>query len=217
MIRNRETGEINPLLIPLIIAVVLVLGIGGFAGWAYINYTDQKNNVDQKIEVAVTKAKQEQSDEDDKKFAEREKEPYRQFIGPEDLGRVQFDYPKTWSSYIAKTTSSAFEAYFQPVTVPPIDGKALFALRVTIESRSYDDAINSIYQPKVKSGELRSSPITVEGFSGVRFDGKFSSEVPNGAMVIFKVRDKTMRIYTEDPARLNDFNEIILKNLKFNP
>jgi hypothetical protein len=32
---------------------------------------------------------------------EREKYPYKTFSGPEDYGKLTFEYPKTWSVYIA--------------------------------------------------------------------------------------------------------------------
>jgi hypothetical protein len=39
----------------------------------------------------------------------------------------------------------------------------------------------------------------------------------NGAMLIIKVRDKTLKIYTLSTSYLGDFNRIILPNLTFVP
>jgi hypothetical protein len=36
-------------------------------------------------------------------------------------------------------------------------------------------------------------------------------------MVVIKVRDKTLKIYTESTDYMSDFNDIVLKNLTFSP
>lgn len=217
MIRNYDQrGEVNPLLLISIVLTILVLGLGSFGIWAYINYTDQKNNVDQKISAAVAVAKQQQSTEDEAKFAEREKQPTRQFAGPEDLGRVQVNYPKTWSVYIDKDGSgnSNYEAYFSAGAVAPINSKTPYALRITIEKKSYEEIVKE-YQEQVKKGELKSSPVTLQGQTGTRLDGKFSKDI-SGSMVLFKVRDKTLQVYTQSPTFTSDYDNIILPSLIFN-
>lgn len=204
------------LLIPTIILGVLTLTFGSLGIWAYVNYNDQKNNVDQKISAAVASAKKEQTEVDQKEFLEREKEPYRPFVGPDDLGRPAFNYPKTWSVYIgADTRGREFQAYFQPITVPATNSGTPYALRVSVESRAYEDYLKG-YETAVKKGDLKSSPIAIQGMNGTRLDGNFSKTV-RGSMVIFKVRDKTLRVYTESETFQPDFDNIILKSLTFNP
>lgn len=212
---SLEAGIMNPLLIPTIVLGVLVLGFGSFAIWSFVNYSDQKNNVDEKISAAVAVAKKQQSDTDAKTFQEREKEPYVKFVGPDDLGRVTFNYPKTWSAYIDKSSDSQYEAYLQPSVVPPIDSKTPYAARVSVTSKSYEDTLKS-YQELVKKGDLKSSPIAVKGLNGTRLDGNFSKTV-QGSMVIFKIRDKSLSVYTESNTFKPDFDSIILASLDFNP
>lgn len=214
--RTDQRGEVNPLLIISIVLTVLVLGLGSFSIWAYVNYTDQKNNVDQKISAAVADAKRQQTLEDEAKFAEREKQPTRQFTGPEDLGRVQVNYPKTWSVYVDKDGggSANYEAYFATSVVPPIASKTPYALRITIAKKSYEDVLRE-YQEMVKKGDLKSSPVTLQGQTGTRLDGKFSKEI-SGSMVLFKVRDKTLQVYTQSPTFTPDYDNIILPSLIFN-
>ena len=213
--RTSESGETNPLLIISIVLTILVVGLGSFSIWAYVNYTDQKNNVDQKISAAVATAKQQQIEEDNATFAEQEKQPTRQFVGPQDLGRVQIDYPKTWSAYVDKDGSSgSFEAYFAVGSVQPVANKTPYALRITVEKKSYEDIINT-YQKAVEKGELKSSSITLNGETGTRLDGTLGKDV-EGSMVIFKVRDKTLKVFTESPSFVPDFNQIILPSLTFN-
>jgi len=211
---SYERGEVNPLMIVSIVLGVLVLGLGAFGIWSYLNYSDQKNNVDQKVDQAVAAAKLKQSDEDEVKFADREKQPNKQFVGPDDLGRVEFSYPKTWSGYIDKMQGNVYEAYFMPGIVPPLNSGTPYALRVTIESKTYESILDS-YQEKVKKGELRSTPVTIQGENGNRLEGKFSKDV-DGVMVLFKVRDKTLKVFTESRTFQPDFENIILKSLIFN-
>lgn len=204
-------------MLPLILAVIFLLGVGGFGTWAYVNYVDQRDNTQAKVEASVATAKSQQQEEDTKAFAEREKEPYRQFVGPADLGRLELSYPKTWSVYISKNGQDGnFEAVFHPIQVHPLDERRPYALRAVVQPNSYESVIND-FQSKVEEGELRSDAVTINGFNGVRLSGNFSQSVPNGTMVIFKVRDKTLSISSESPEFFPDFNNIILETLRFNP
>jgi hypothetical protein len=211
-----QRGEVNPLLLISIVLTILVLGLGSFSIWAYVNYTDQKNNVDQKIAAAVADAKRQQTTDDQAKFAEQEKQPTRPFAGPDDLGRVSLSYPKTWSVYVDKDGSSNnnYEAYFAAGVVPPILSKTPYALRVTVENKTYEEVLKA-FQDTVKKGDLKSSPVTLQGQTGTRLDGKFSKDI-SGSMVLFKVRDKTLEVYTQSPTFQPDYDNIILPGLTFN-
>jgi hypothetical protein len=194
---------------------VLVLLAGSAAIWAYINYNQQKTDVDNKIEIAVSKAKVDQQTVDDTKFAEREKEPNRQFVGPDTLGRLTFSYPKTWSVFVSSDGSdgSSYNAYLNPVTVPPVSEKQQYALRVTIEQKDYDQVVRT-YQEKVKLGDLRSSATSANGHNGTRLDGTFTPDI-RGAAVIYQIRDKTVTVRTDADTFKPDF-EALIKTLDFN-
>ena len=207
---KRESGFVNGWMIATISMIVLVSIISGLAVWSYVNYNDQKTNVDTKIDAAVATAKKVQADSDEVKFTERDKEPNRQFVGPDDYGRVTFNYPKTWSAYINKDVSSGggtFEAYLNPIMVPAVSTTQQFALRVVIEQKDYDKVITS-YDALVKKGDLTSSSISENGFSGTRLDGSFSKDI-RGSAVIFKIRDKTLTIRTDATTFSSDFNALI--------
>lgn len=205
----------NPLVISNVLLAVFTIGFGSVMVWALVNYNDQKNNVDAKIAVAVAEAKKEQAATDEKDFLEREKAPYLQYVGADDLGRVSFNYPKTWSVYQAKQDGNGMEVYLHPGVVPLVQQGQQFATEVKVLDRTSDQVLKG-YEASVKSGNLKSSQVVVNGFSGTRLDGKFSEKI-TGSMVIFKLRDKTLTVATNADTFKADFDNIILKSLDFNP
>jgi hypothetical protein len=166
----------------------------------------------------VATAKKEQADSDEAKFAEREKEPNREFAGPDDYGRVTFKYPKTWSVYVATdatTGGGKYTAYLNPIVVPAVTGSTAqqYALRVTIEQTAYDKEI-ATYKALIQKGDLKSQPVSANGHDGTRLDGTFSKNI-RGAAVLFKIRDKTVTIQTDADTFKPDFENII-KTIDFN-
>src|SRR5258706_16327437 len=97
---KRQDGFISPLLVATIVLGVLVVGLGIFGGWSFSQYLSYKNDVDPKIAAAVKDGKAEQQKADQVTFDEQEKLPTRTLVGPEDLGKVELAYPKTWSVYV---------------------------------------------------------------------------------------------------------------------
>ncbi len=212
----HQQGLVHPFVVTSVVLTVLVVTLGGVSIWAFVNYQDQKNNVDTKIEAAVAAAKQEQSEEDDKLFAEREKQPARQLVGPDDLGHVTFDYPKTWSVYIEKDGSEGeYDAYLHPGAVVALANDQPSALHVSILKQDYDTVVKK-YREAVTKGDLKATPVNLQGQTGTRLDGAFSKE-RQGSMVLMKLRDKTIVVATENKDFVNDFNAIVLPSLKFNP
>ena len=211
----RERGGIHASTIIVIVLTVLLAGAGSAAIWAYMQYQEQKTDVDGKIDLAATQARKEQAEADEKKFIEREKEPNRQFVGPSDYGRATFEYPKTWSVYEARDAVNGgnYEAYLNPIIVPQVSAQRQFALRVTIVDQDYDSILRQ-YQSAVKRGDLKSVGITIGEFTGTRLDGKFSKDI-RGAAVIFKIRDKTLTIRTDSNTFVKDFDALV-KTIEFN-
>ena len=133
------------LMLTIVLAVLVVI-ISVFAIWSFVNYTQQKTNVDSKVATAVAEAKKAQLDKDEQDFSPNaRKNPNLVFAGPEDYGSVTFSYPKTWSVYIGKDAANGgnYEAYLNPVSVPPVSLTQQFALRVLIQQSDYDKIIAS--------------------------------------------------------------------------
>lgn len=223
--RSLEVGAINGSIFAIIALVILVLVFGSFSIWAYLNYMDQKNNVDTKVSEAVAKAVLDQSNKDEAIFAAREKEPMRQFAGPSDYGSLSFDYPKTWSAYqatdISKGGGVTYQAYLNPILVPPAtdtidDPKkdaTKFALRIKIEQKTYDQSVAS-YQKQIEKGELKSSVYADGSHTGTMLVGNFSKDIYATAVLI-KMRDRTLTMRTDGDVFKDDYTKL-LKTVKFN-
>lgn len=214
--RTLESGSVSMLLIATI--VLGLLTAGGIAGtvYYYMNYNEQKTNVDQKISLAEAKAQKTQADTDEAKFNERDKQPFRQFVGPNDYGRLTFQYPKTWSVFVYKdvvNSGDTYQAYLNPVSVPPISTVQQYALRVTIQTADFS-TILSAYNGLVKTGALQQSTVTIGSVAATRLDGAFNTNV-HGSLVIFKIRDKTVTIQTDATTFKSDFDALI-STIKFN-
>lgn len=221
MKRNSyQRGAINGSIIAIVALVLLVLFFGGFSIWAYMQYSEQKTDVDGKVTAAVAEAKRTQADIDEAKFLEREKQPLRQFKGPEDYGAVTFDYPKTWSAYQATDLRSGggvtYYGYLNPIYVPPTTPKdAKFAVRIKIEQKVYEKAAEE-YKKQLDKGDLQSSAWSdnKNGLTGTMLKGNFTPDI-RGTAVLIKMRDRTLTVQTDSDVFLDDY-KVVLQTLNFN-
>lgn len=213
--RIYSSGSANVWLIVSVVFIITTVAALAVMVWALVSYMGERGTTQAQVDAAVATAKKEQADEDEAKFAERDKDPNREFAGPEDYGSLSFKYPKNWSVFVEKDASSGgvYQAYLNPITVPPISNTQRFALRVTIESRDYDRVI-ATYQSAVSRGDLRSSAVKFGDQNGTRLDGSFTKDI-RGSAVIFKIRDKTATLRSDADTFRNDFNKLI-STIKFN-
>ena len=211
----NELGVISGLQIAVIGLSVLVLALGSFGIWAFVSYNDAQSDVDGKIAVAVAKAREEKGDEDEAKFAEREKQPLKVFKAPDDYCGLTFQYSKKWSAFESEqiTNGGDYRAYLHPDVVPPISNSQQFALRVSIEQKDYDD-VTANYDGLVTKGDLQQSSTSSEGNQGMRLDGNFSKNI-RGSAVIYRCRDKTITVRTDADVFKSDF-ESIIRTIDFN-
>lgn len=212
----------NLLAIPLVLVTLLLFGIAAVAYMYYGEAQDYKNNVDQKVAVAVDKAEIEISEKQEKAFAEKEKSPYERYDGPASFGALRILYPKSWSAYVSEPRSRGtrpVDGYFAPKVVPSVsDAANVFALRVTVEQRTYDQVLKE-YQQRIKDGKLGARPYqspNVPNVVGTRLDGEVNDK-KQGAMIIMPMRDKTLKLWTESRDYVADFDNIILPGFSFTP
>lgn len=208
------------LIIPLVLSVVFLLAALGFGLWAFTSRADYKDNSDQKSAEAVEIAVQQESSRKDNEFIEKEKNPYKKYAGPAAFGTLDVSYPKTWSAFVTETDKGAtpVDGYFHPNFVPGLQSGTAFALRVQVTNQAYD-AEMKLLESKVKAGKVKITAFSaknVAGVTGARADGEINTG-QQGSMILIPLRDKTIKISTESQQFMNDFNSIILENLKFVP
>jgi hypothetical protein len=220
MKRLDQQGSSTGWLIAFIISTFLFVGVAIFGFWAFSERNDYKNNTDAKVVAAVEEAQQQTSAAKTKEFEEKEKNPYRTYVGPGAYGSISISYPKTWSAYVDETSTGAsiIDGYYNPATVPAIQSKANFALRVQVITQSYTQIVTTLSQ-QLKNGKFKMVPYRadkVPSVTGVRVDGEVSPG-KQGSLIILPVRDKTLKIWSEAPEFVKDLDAIVLPNLTFVP
>ena len=207
------TGLVKTIVI-IIVSLIAVTFIGLFI-WMFVRYNDVQTDVDGQISVAVAAAKDEQVTKMEAEFLEREKYPYKVFAGPVDYGQLSFEYPKTWSVYVAAaaTTGGDFNAYFNPIQVDAVGKETINALRVSIRNVSFDK-VTEDYQREV---DRRDSGLTMESvtigrdanITANRYTGKIPDTELSGFIVTFKMRDKTAILQTDSVLFQADFDKLL--------
>lgn len=199
------------------IVVIILLGLlfivaGSLAIRFRMQYQEASTNLNAKEDKAALNAQKKQADVDEQKFAEREKQPYKQFAGPDNYGRVTFQYPKTWSVYVANDAQSnggTYQAYLNPGVVPPTENSDTqqFALRITIEQNDMKTVLDN-YQSQIEAGKLKTSTVSVNGHDGTRLDGMLTDTI-RGSAVLFQIRDKILTVRTDANTFGKDFNHLV--------
>jgi hypothetical protein len=212
--------------LPLIIVSLLLILALVFGFWAYGQMQDYKNNSDAKSAAAVAAAEKTQAAKLQAQFDEQSKSPYKTFTGSATYGTVSFNYPKTWSAYVASDSNEPINAYFNPDQVPGVDSNTPLPLRVELLNTDYAQAVQQ-FSTQVSDGSVKATayvPPKMKGVNnvtpGTRFDGQViqtDNGYSNGSIVIIKVRDKTLQISTQTDDGQADFNNIILASLTFVP
>lgn len=210
----------HSLLVPFVMVLVLLVVAAGFGIWAFMERQDYKDNSDQKAAVAAQEAKVATKAEEAAKYAEEAKNPLKTYVGPSDFGSVTLQYPKTWSAYVVQNgNDQPLDAYFHPDVVPDIEQEAsVFALRIEIVEDAYDQVLAE-FTSGAEEGQITVSPYKlpkVDGVVGSRVDGQIGAE-KRGNMVLFPLRNVTLKVWTETDQYTKDFSDIVLANLTFSP
>jgi hypothetical protein len=204
-----------------VLCVVLLLGAIGFGAWAYSSRQDYKNNSDEKSAAASEVARKDEAVVQEKHFAEEYKKPLDIYNGPDALGSIHIEYPKTWSGYVegSGTSTKSLDGYFAPGVVPSVDDRtSVFALRVAVDSNDYASVVSGI-SSKQKNGQVTVSAYALPKLPkvvGVRVVGQIE-QGKDVDMVVLPLRSQTVQIWTEGAQYRNDFNTYILPNFSFSP
>jgi uncharacterized protein YxeA len=211
--RKDYSGLIKTIVI-VVLSLIAVTFIGLFI-WMMTQYDEARSNVDGQIDVAVAKAKDEQATELEKEFQEREKYPYKTFAGPADYGELTFEYPKTWSVYVAEaaTNGGNFNAYFNPIQVDTVSEDTINALRVSILNSSFEE-VTADYQNDMnrKNSNLTVESVTIgkdKDITANRYTGTIPDTELSGFIIVFKIRDKTAILQTDSVFFQEDFDKLL--------
>jgi len=217
---ESERGAVNPVVMIGVLAGLVVVALG-FGIWAFVGYSDYKNNFDSKVASAVSVARQQEDATKEAEFAESLKSPLTSYKGPAAYGSVTIKYPKTWSGYVSDADSSSpfINGYFYPGVVPDVQqSSSIFALRVQVLDSPYSTELNS-YAGYVSDGASKVSAYhapKVPSVIGVKIEGKLTNG-KSGTMVLIPLRNMTLKIWTESSRFKVDFNKYVLPNFTFAP
>ena len=215
---KKDMGDVIKIIVIVALALTTVTFIGLFV-WMMLQYNEASTDVNGQIAIAVAEAKDEQALQDEAEFLEREKYPYQTFSGPADYGELTFQYPKTWSVYVASDAAKGgdFKAYLNPVQVNEVSDNTIMALRVTIRTDDFEK-VTAEYQRKM---EARDADLTMEsitfadGITANKYTGKIPDTDLRGYIVVFKIRDKAVILQTDSEVFKADFDRL-LETVKFN-
>ena len=217
---KRDTKSLIKTIAIIALSLISVTFIGLFI-WMFVQYDNTRTNVDGQISNAVVKAVDENTTKLENEFAEREKYPFQTFAGPADYGELTFEYPKTWSVYVAKDAHNGgdFEAYLNPVEVNEVSNETLMALRVKILNTPFDDVAKT-YQSDLEgeTPKLRLESVNIgqdNKIAANKYIGILPGTEFNGFVVVFKIRDKTAIIQTDSVLFEGDYNQL-LSSVRFN-
>lgn len=209
-----DSGKKGSIIETIILVIVCLIAAGAIvcAVMFFMNYNDLKNDFDIKVNDAVAAAQKKQAEDDEKKFAEREKTPTKQFTGPSDFGSVSFYYPKTWSVYVNVdgTENSNYEAYFAPEQVNPLKSDdSRYALRFTILNKQSQDVMKN-YDSQVKKGQLKASVFNADDnkITGTLYEGQITKGI-RGIVLVIKVNNMTAVLQTDAEVFRSDFEALI--------
>ena len=229
----QQAGEQEPSsssstknILVVIILVILLIASVIFGGWAFSKMQNYKNNSDKISAAAVAAAKKSQTAQLQAQFDEQSKSPNKTFQGSTTYGSITFNYPKTWSAYVDTSSSSEpINGYFYPDVVPGTQDKAAYALRVELLNTDYAQVLQQ-FSSQITQGTVTAKayvPPKLQGVSnvvpGTYLSGQVNSQdqTQRGNMLVIKVRDKTLEIYSESDSFAADFNNTVLGSLTFVP
>ncbi len=205
---QKSKRNLIEIIVLVVVSLIAVTFIGLFI-WKYLDWDSVKTDVDGQIDAAVAMAVSENTTKLENEFLEREKYPYKTFSGPADYGSLNFEFPKTWNTYIAADASNGgnFEAYLNPGEVQPVSAQTINALRVQILDQSFENVARN-YDRQLQSGQMTVTTRPVGTAVANVYTGNISNNI-YGIVTIFKVRDKTILLQTDAELFAEEYYKLL--------
>ncbi|MBR0403423.1 hypothetical protein IJI55_02650 [Candidatus Saccharibacteria bacterium] len=203
--------------VQMVILIIVSLLAATFIGlfiWMLVMWLNVKSDVDGQISAAVNTAVSQTETRLAAEYEEQQKYPYSTFTGPSDLGSLSFEFPKTWSVYVAKNGSNGdYEAYLNPDLVSPVSTNTINALRVSILNQSIDN-VTRTYDNLLKQGKITVETRAIGGETANVYTGYLTNDI-QGIAAVFKIRDKTAIVQTDALVFKDDFTHV-LDSIRYN-
>ncbi len=200
--------------VALAVLAVIAIAFGTLALLKISDYNKLSQDFDTKLSKSVTEKVDSELTKIEAEYNTKYNQPYNEFVGPEDYGRVTFKYPRTWSVYVASDVNSDknYMVYFNPDKVLPTGKKNVYALTFEIVSDSYENTTAKYSNSK---NNMRAESLTISGSPAIYYTGVLPGTTFEGAVVVLKNRDKAVVFKTYDAAFIPAFNELI-ESITFN-
>lgn len=205
---NDQSGDTTTIIIATL--SFLAITLAGLSGWAYYEYHQARETVDTQIEEAVSEAREQQRQEDEARFEEEQRNPFRTYTAPSVYGAIEIAFPKNWNVYVEDDTSDSLQIdlFIHPDMIRMQDGTDRpFAFRMQLHNELYQDIVDG-YQSEIEDGEIESSTATASDIEGVRLSGQITDS-HSGEMIILPYRDKTVQLWTEGGNYRDQFSTIL--------
>ena len=209
-----KRSEKNKNIFILILALATIIFVGLFV-WKFLDWSSLNGKVDKLVSEQVAEKELAIKENYDAEIAELDKKPFEHFLGPADYGELRFDYPRTWSLFVAKDATATtndnriYEAYMHPYSIGPITSDSILALRIYILNRSYDSIVQE-YNSYVQSGVLEHNIITINNGNNNAALYSGTTGGKNIKTIIFKVRSQTIQLWTDAADNFgSDFDKIV--------
>lgn len=196
----------------IVLGVLLAASIG-FGVWIFMQYQDQKNNVDSIAEERIAVALEEQKEELEADFTKRNERVVNTYTGPQEYGAVSFKYPRDWSIYIDSSSGlTPLSLYGAPAQV--VESADNHGIRLEVSNRDYETEL-ARFERNINRGTLKSSVFKNSGQTGVKLEGELANNL-TGTIVLLPQRDKTVKFWTESNGFTNVYEQA-LETLTFTP
>lgn len=209
----NHRGEVS---LHLILTIFLGLGMLLFGVLAIVAYQDNshtQHHVNSLKAAAAEQAAAAQKQSDTIANAKANELPYRTYTADPVDGSFQFQFPKNWSVYAAKSPgqSPSIDLISDPDVVNNFtSGSSInthqFELQLVNQSLSQ---VNKSFEQALKKHTLTSKPTTVSGIPATWYEGIIDSKGHNGIIVTLTDRNQTMIITDDTHSYVNEFTAIL--------